>query len=95
MLWRTNANVASQFGRCSVEKHVPTYEKHGDEIVVRVNHVMEQDHYIEWICMVNDTTECMVTLCPGQTPEVRFPYRANSTLYAYCNKHGSWKTEVE
>ena len=33
----------------AVEKHVPTYEINGDEITIRVNHVMEDDHYIEWI----------------------------------------------
>ena len=39
----------------SFEKHVPTYEKVEDEILVKVNHVMEKEHYIEWIAMVTDT----------------------------------------
>jgi len=34
---------------CAVEKHIPTYDKVEDEIFVKVNHVMEKDHYIEWI----------------------------------------------
>ena len=29
------------------EKHVPTYTIDGDKIIVEVNHVMEEDHYIE------------------------------------------------
>ena len=34
----------------SFEKHVPTYKFLDDESVeISVNHVMEEDHYIEWL----------------------------------------------
>ncbi len=79
----------------AVEKHVPTYEKIEDKIIVKVNHVMEKEHYIEWICLVTDKRECMVKLHPGETAEAKFKYVPNSTIYAYCNMHGLWKTEVE
>ena len=36
---------------CAIEKHIPTYTVNGDEIEVTVNHVMEEDHYIEWIAI--------------------------------------------
>ena len=29
----------------------------GDKIIVKVNHVMEEDHYIEWISVVSDNEE--------------------------------------
>lgn len=79
----------------AVEKHVPTYEKVEDEIFVKVNHVMEKEHFIEWITLVSDNKEITVKLYPEQEAEVRFPYIPNSVLYAYCNKHGLWKKEVE
>ena len=79
----------------AVEKHVPTYEKIEDEILVKVNHVMEKEHYIEWISLVKENKEITVKLYPEQDAEVRFPYIAGSTIYAYCNKHGLWKNEVE
>lgn len=79
----------------AVEKHVPTYEVDGDHIVVKVNHVMEQDHYIEWISMVTDGKECTVTLTPGQVAECRFKYIPGSKLYAYCNKHALWSADVK
>lgn len=79
----------------AVEKHVPTYEKVEDEIVVKVNHVMEKEHYIEWISLIADNKEYTVKLYPEQNAECRFPYISGSTLYAYCNKHGLWKAEVE
>ncbi len=76
------------------EKHVPTYEKVEDEILVKVNHVMEKEHYIEWLCMVHDNLEYMVKLYPEQEAQARFPYIPNSTIYAYCNKHGLWSAQV-
>ena len=79
----------------AIEKHVPTYEKVEDEIFVKVNHVMEKKHYIEWISLVTDGKEYFIQLYPEQDAEVRLPYIKNSMIYAYCNKHGLWKKEVE
>ena len=82
----------------ATEKHVPVYEKDGDEIIVRVGeveHPMVEDHYIMWIAQVSDNKTTRIRLHPNQKPEVRFKYIPNSTIYAYCNKHGLWKTEVE
>ena len=82
----------------SVEKHVPVYEKVEDELVVRVGdveHPMEKDHYIMWIAQVTENKTTRVRLYPEQATETRFPYIPGSTIYAYCNKHGLWKTVVE
>ncbi len=82
----------------AVEKHVPVYEKVEDEIIVRVGeveHPMEKDHYIMWIAQVKDNRMTKVDLYPEQSTETRFPYVPGATIYAYCNKHGLWKTEVE
>ena len=77
------------------EKHVPTYEVKGDTIMVKVNHVMEEDHYIEWISMCTDNKEYTVYLKPGEVAEAEFPYVPKAKLYAYCNKHSLWENEVE
>ncbi len=79
----------------AIEKHVPTYEKDGNKIHVTVNHVMEDEHYIEWICLVTENKQCMTKFAPGQKAEASFCYIPGSVLYAYCNKHGLWKAEVE
>ena len=39
----------------SFEKHIPNYEIDQDDISVTVHHVMEKDHYIEFIALVSDT----------------------------------------
>ncbi len=80
---------------CAVEKHIPTYEIVEDEIFVKVNHVMEKDHYIEWICMVTDDNKIKVELYPEQEASTRFPYVKGAKLYAYCNKHGLWEKEID
>ena len=79
----------------AVEKHVPEYKVEGDKILVKVNHVMEEDHYIEWISMVSDKQECTKYFKPGEVAETKFHYIPGSTLYAYCNKHSLWKKDVE
>lgn len=82
----------------AVEKHVPVYEKDGDEIVVKVGeveHPMTSEHYIKWIALIKDDMSIKVSLKPESKPEVRFPYISGSEIYAYCNLHGLWKNKVE
>lgn len=79
----------------AVEKHVPNYTVEGDKIIVTVNHVMEDEHYIEWIAMHSEKQECTKYLNPGEETKVTFKYIPGSTIYAYCNKHGLWKNEVK
>ena len=79
----------------AIEKHVPTYEVKDGKIYVTVNHVMEDEHYIEWISLVTKSKEITKYLDPGKDAVAHFKYTPGSTLYAYCNKHGLWKKEVE
>lgn len=79
----------------AVEKHVPSYEIQDNKIIVKVNHVMEDEHYIEWVSLVSDNKEKTVYFKPGQDAVAKFCYHKGSTLYAYCNKHGLWKKDVE
>lgn len=79
----------------AVEKHVPQFEVREDRVYVQVNHVMEDDHYIEWISVVSEERECIRYFKPGENAETHFKYIPGSTLYAYCNKHGLWKADVK
>ena len=76
------------------EKHVPVYKKMDNELEVTVPHVMDDDHYIEWIMLVNDETEEIRYLNPKMEAKVIFPY-TEGTLYTYCNKHGLWSKKIE
>ena len=76
------------------EKHVPNYEIKDGNLIVSVNHVMDPDHYIEWIALINDDNEDFFYLNPGDNAKVTFKNKAKGTLYAYCNKHGLWEKEI-
>ena len=78
----------------AAEKHVPQYEIIESELIVKVNHVMDEDHYIEWIAMVADNKIGKKFLVPHEEAAVTFPYVEGSTIYAYCNKHGLWSNKV-
>ena len=78
-----------------VEKHVPNYEAKEGKVYVTVNHVMDKDHYIEWITFVYDDLEITTYLTPGKKAVAHGKYVKGMKIYAYCNKHGLWVTEVE
>ncbi len=78
----------------SVEKHKPTYELVGDKLIVNVDHVMDEEHYIEWICLLTDSKEEYIYFMPGDKPTASFGKAASGKIYAYCNKHGLWETEI-
>lgn len=77
------------------EKHIPQYEIIDNQIIVRVNHVMEKEHYIEWIAISCNNKIGKKFLQPSDNSVVTFPYVKGSYIYAYCNKHGLWKNIVE
>ena len=79
----------------SFEKHLPTYEIKGNKIVVTVNHVMEEQHYIEWIAIKNENGKQVVFLKPNTTAQVEFDLVENAKIFAYCNLHGLWAAEVK
>lgn len=79
----------------SAEKHIPTYEVKDGKIYAKVNHVMDDDHYIEWISICFGDKQVTTYFEPGEEPICHCKYVPGSTIYAYCNKHALWKTHVE
>ncbi len=79
----------------AVEKHVPQFEIKDNKIIVSVNHVMEEEHYIEWIAIVTENKIEKKILLPNEKAEAIFDYVDKGTVYAYCNKHQLWSNNVE
>ena len=79
------------------EKHVPTYEVKDGKIFVKVNHVMEEEHYIEWIYIETKKGFQVKYLEPNQESSCSISIIDNEIegVYSYCNLHGLWKKEVE
>lgn len=81
----------------SFEKHVPYCKIMEDKVEVQIGeviHPMEKEHYIMWIALVSDNSITKVNLKPSDIPVKTFNYIKDSTVYAYCNKHGLWKKEI-
>lgn len=79
----------------AAEKHIPEYVREDSDIIVTVNHVMDEDHFIEWICLITETEEKYVYFKPGEAIKVRFNNCLEGKLYSYCNKHGLWYQEIK
>ena len=73
------------------EKHVPQFERKNDKVLVSVNHVMEDDHYIEWIMVDYGNEQIIKHFVPGDKPELEVDYQDGMKAYSYCNKHGLWE----
>ena len=90
-------NLVANTVDASVEKHTPVVEVKDENIVVKVGsveHPMTEEHYIMWVAVMTDKETTRVRLNPNDKPEVTLPYQKGSTVYAYCNLHGLWATEV-
>lgn len=79
------------------EKHVPVVEAIEDGYKVKVGsveHPMQDNHYIEWIELVEENKIQRVHLKPGDKPEAVF-YTDCKNVYAreYCNLHGHWSSK--
>ena len=83
----------------SGEKHIPAVTL-GDGFVEvnvgSVDHPMVDVHWIECVKLVTDKGNHRKSLNPGEAPNVKFLLGEEKPLavYAYCNLHGLWKTEL-
>ena len=79
----------------AVEKHVPVIEMTGGGVKVKVGsvaHPMTEEHYIEWVQVIEGDKVCRKYLKPGDAPEAEFCGETKSVVAReYCNLHGLWK----
>lgn len=84
----------------SHEKHIPEVTVSGSTVravVGSVLHPMSEEHSILWVYLETDRGGQRKTLSPGDAPEVTFALTDGErpvAVYAYCNLHGLWKTEL-
>ena len=83
----------------SREKHIPVVEVNGNNVKVIVGsvlHPMTEEHSIEWVYLETDKGGQRKALLAGDSPEVNFALSDEKPIavYAYCNLHGLWKTEI-
>ena len=83
----------------SHEKHIPVVEKNGDIVKVTIGsvaHPMLEEHHIAWVYLQTNRGGQRKCLPIGGEPTVSFALCEETpvAVYAYCNLHGLWKTDL-
>lgn len=85
----------------SVEKHKPvcSYDASKNTLSVKIGeatHPMEEGHHINFIYVEMENGGQRKCLKVGNQPEATFSFTDGKPLavYAYCNLHGLWKTDI-
>ena len=76
------------------ECHAIRVERVEDELFVQVDHPMTKLHYISFLAAVSPDRAQVVKTYPESSAQARFKIDQVSTIYAYCNKDGLFKTSV-
>ena len=84
----------------SREKHIPVATVTDNTVHVSVGsepHPMTDEHSIQWVYLRTDKGGYRKCLEAGAAPEVTFALYDEMPLavYAYCNLHGLWVSEIE
>ena len=84
----------------ATEKHLPVVEMDGNIVKVSVGsveHPSTEEHYIAWVYLQTAHGGQRKAIQPGEKPEVSFALQDDELIavYAYCNLHGLWKTEIK
>jgi superoxide reductase len=85
----------------SVEKHLPIVTNViADSISVQIGsvlHPMENAHHISFVYVESEQGGQYKYLKVGEEPKLAFCFSNDKPIavYAYCNLHGLWKTEIK
>ena len=91
--------LVSNTVEASVEKHLPAVSVSGGSISVQVGstaHPMESGHHIAFVYVETERGGQRKCLKVGEEPKLTFSVVDDKPIavYAYCNLHGMWKTEI-
>ena len=84
----------------SIEKHLPVVKYEGNTVTANIGsvlHPMSEEHSISWIYLETSVGGQRKNLAPTDAPVASFALTDGEkpiAVYAYCNLHGLWKTEI-
>ena len=83
----------------STEKHLPAITVSGDSISVQIGsvpHPMEEKHHIDFVYVETQRGGQRKCLKVGGEPNLEFCFTDDKpvAVYAYCNLHGLWRTNI-
>lgn len=76
------------------DEHVLDISEVEDEYFVRSEHPMTREHYISFLAAVSDSSVEIVKLYQEWNAEARFRRSCVRRIYAYCNRHGLFVTDL-
>ncbi len=84
----------------ATEKHLPVVTFKDNILCVKigeVTHPMVDEHFIEWIYVKTENGGHHRRLKPNEAPQAEFCICNDKpvAVYAYCNIHGLWMTEMK
>ncbi|MCL2128265.1 MAG: desulfoferrodoxin [Treponema sp.] len=93
------SELAPNTVEASVEKHLPVVNYTGGSLIVQVGsapHPMEEAHHIDFIYVETEKGGQRKKLKTGEEAKASFVFSDDKpvAVYAYCNLHGLWKTEI-
>ena len=93
------AELVSNTVDASKEKHLPAVSVSGNSIGVQVGsvaHPMTDEHHIAFVYVETERGGQRKSLKVGEEPKLAFSVVDDKpvAVYAYCNLHGMWKTEI-
>jgi len=84
----------------ATEKHLPAVTAAVNELNVQVGsvlHPMEEEHHIDFVYIQTEQGGQRKALSVGSEPKCKFSFTDNDkpvAVFANCNLHGLWKTEL-
>ncbi len=76
------------------EDHLIHLEIVEDEYFVSLSHPMKKDHYISFLAALSDQGIQFIKLYPEGNAEGRLKINRVKKIFAYCNRHGLFQTDV-
>ena len=98
--WEKMSELVPNTTEGATEKHLPVVEVDGNIVNVHVGsveHPSTEEHYIAWVYLETAHGGQRKVIKPGEKPSVSFALQDDELIavYAYCNLHGLWKTEMK
>ena len=93
--------LAANTEEASTEKHLPYLKRKGNMLIAEIGqtiHPQTPEHNIEYVYVKTKHGGQRIDLTPEMPPIVEFAFVDGNepiAVYAYCNLHGLWMTEVE
>lgn len=86
--------IPNEFGLEDTHMPITKIDEEDKKLHVTVNHEMDEEHYIEWICIEDGDVQKFTYFTPGDKIDVTCCHASGVKVYAYCSKHGLWLKEL-